>query len=311
MDTRSGDSIMNNLVRQVANKFGHLSWWFEPHKLLSAAFAKTVFLCIGIDVFHAPITFEQNIRQKRSLGAFTAWVMKPGAKVEHFNAVHARQARSEIGSIAPEKPAGRSSHLDADAESAEKVNLEGESVGASLEKFVADCIREYKLDTKNLHIIVYRDGVAESQLDLAKSEEVTQVKRAAGHAKVTFCVVQKRIHTRFFAMKSSLYGNVPQGTVVDKDVNMPGIENWFLVPTKNTLSTSAPVNYIVLHNDSFPSADLQKFTWAMHHCYPNWCDTIKTPSPTQCAHKLAYMLGEVGVAKPQVPPSLQKTLWYL
>jgi hypothetical protein len=302
---------MNNLVRQVANKFGHLSWWFEPSKLLSAPFAKTVFLCIGIDVFHAPIVFEKNVRQKRSLGGFTAWVMKPSATVQHFCAVHARQARSEIGTIAPQQSSGRAAQLDEDVEVSENVTLEGETVGASLEKFVTDCIREHKLDTNNLHIIVYRDGVAESQLEATKKEEVAHVKRAAGNAKVTFCIVQKKIHTRFLATKTGVYGNVPQGSVVDDDVKMPGLENWFLVPTKNTLSTSAPVNYVVLHNDGMPSADLQKFTWAMHHCYPNWCDTIKTPSPTQCAHKLAYLLGEAGVEKPQIPPPLQKSLWYL
>lgn len=47
------------------------------------------------------------------------------------------------------------------------------------------------------HIIVYRDGVGDSQLEAVRATEVAQAKEACRESNLIFSVVQKRISTRF------------------------------------------------------------------------------------------------------------------
>ena len=73
-------------------------------------------------------------------------------------------------------------------------------------------------------IIMYRDGVSESQYGEVAVEELKGIREACaevvgkGKCKVTIVAVNKRHHTRFFPVDGrdgDRSGNVPAGTVVD------------------------------------------------------------------------------------------------
>jgi len=66
----------------------------------------------------------------------------------------------------------------------------------ALSKFIQRITSEHKVEPD--HIVVFRDGVAGSQLDAVRDYEVQQVLSAVPHSKITYMVIQKGIHTRFF-----------------------------------------------------------------------------------------------------------------
>lgn len=76
--------------------------------------------------------------------------------------------------------------------------------------------------------------------------------------------------------------------------------------------TVKPVRYVVIEDDKkIPRPDLQQVTNTLCYLYPNWADAIKLPFPTQLAHKLAYLMGEIKVDDPRLHASLFKTYCYL
>jgi len=265
-------------------------------------------------VFHGKRKFEekdQMYRQKRSIGGFVAAIIKPDGTYLTSCGIAVHKARSElIGKDRKQKgPMQADQAPDPDLVAPEE-KLEGPQITQKdeLEKFITRAINEHKI--KPDIIVVYRDGVAESQLDQAKQFEVSQVKRAAPGAMIAFTVIQKRIHTRFL-ITGARVGNPPPGTCVTSDLGLLTYPNFYLVPSDCNLSTAKPVQYIILQNDGIPLKELQQLTFTACHLYPNWTASIKLPFPTQAAHKMAYLLGEIKVAEPQIHPNLHKTYFYL
>lgn len=89
------------------------------------------------------------------------------------------------------------------------------------------------------------------------------------HAKVTFIVVQKRHHTRFFptgreSSDGSKNNNIPAGTVVDKDIVHPFQYQFFMASHAAIQGVTKPAKYCVLINESKISPDdLQAITFGM------------------------------------------------
>lgn len=82
-------------------------------------------------------------------------------------------------------------------------------------------------------IIMYRDGISTSEFDTVFEKELTATREACVELSpvyrpyLTYIVVNKRHHTRFFPENSE--GNVSAGTVVDShDVTDPTIYDFFL-----------------------------------------------------------------------------------
>lgn len=86
-------------------------------------------------------------------------------------------------------------------------------------------------------------------------------------AKVTFIVVQKRHHTRFFPTgRDSSDGrennNIPAGTVVDKDIVHPFQYQFFMASHAAIQGVTRPAKYCVLINESnIAPDDLQAITF--------------------------------------------------
>lgn len=96
--------------------------------------------------------------------------------------------------------------------------------------------------------------------------------RAYPKAKLSFLVVQKRIHTRFLLqLPDGRVGNPAPGSVVDGVLGMAEHDEWYMFSTSCILNTAKPVHYILLHDDqALGRATLQALTFGLCMCYPNW-----------------------------------------
>lgn len=256
---------------------------------------------------------ENLYSQRRSIGAFVSVILRSDGNYRTFCHVVEVQARLELicnieTGVGPQSPPE-----EPPEEAAAKLKLECPEITAqnTLENFIKESCKAHSVRPDL--IIVYRDGVGDSQLSVVKNTEVKQVQAAAEGVSFTYLVVQKRIHTRFMVQKpDGTVGNPPPGTIVDKDLGLEFYDDFYLIPTKCPQSTVKPVHYILLHNDgAINKSELQQLTFTLCHCYPNWTDSIKLPFPTQLAHKLAYQMGESMEEKPDIHSKLQKTYFYL
>jgi aubergine-like protein len=319
-DPKNKESIITNIARQIVNKFGTQSWWMTLQHV-APNHADKQFMFVGIDVFHAAAEFVEPKKgqagywQKRSIAAYTAKLVIGSTTTLHYCTTETRDAGAEIAgqrtqsarpskSLAPEE-AG-SSHIR------EKTFEE-----TALQKFIESALLHWKTYIKpaSLVTIVYRDGVADSQLDQVDAAEVSQLKKALpAESHFIYSIVQKRVHNRFVMSDAGKFGNCSAGTVVEDIARVGSRYNFFMVPCLTNLSTNKPVHYTVTH-DSHPNVitnqEFHSITFAAHHCYQNWAGTVKVPDVCQYAHKLAYTLGESDVSDPAVPTQLRSTMFYL
>jgi len=265
---------------------------------------------------------KQNVYvQRRSIGAFVAVLINAAGQSQYKTScfVIEVEARQELLCKA-ESDSDQSSvkSQESGKDRAADTILEAPEItrANTLQDFIQRACTEHGGQGGPLkpdHLVVYRDGVSDSQLEAVRTTEVQQAKNALRDTKLVYSVVQKRIHQRFLVEKSSgEVGNPWPGTVVDQDLGSEDYPDFYLIPTKCSLSTVKPVHYILMHNDrAIPQKEFQALTYAMCHCYPNWTDSIKLPFPTQLAHKLAFQMGESQIPKPEIHKDLFKTYFYL
>lgn len=145
------------------------------------------------------------------------------------------------------------------------------------------------------HILYYRDGVSDGQFKDVSEIEMCAIQRACSgqKVKITFIVVQKRHHTRFFPTKPNTLdrknNNVVPGTVVDSEIVSPKVEQFFLVSHKSIQGVAKPAKYCVLHDDAkIPADELQVFTYNLCHLFTRCNRAVSYPAPTYYAHLVAY-----------------------
>ncbi|CRK93503.1 CLUMA_CG007039, isoform A [Clunio marinus] len=148
-------------------------------------------------------------------------------------------------------------------------------------------------------LMYYRDGVSEGQFTEVLRIEMTAIgaamKRIYGtkpQAEVTFIVVQKRHHTRFFPTQKQFSdgrnNNVPAGTVVDKSIVHPFQYQFFLSSHVAIQGVTKPTKYCVLVNESKISPDdLQAITFDLCHLFTRCNRSVSYPAPTYYAHLVA------------------------
>lgn len=152
-------------------------------------------------------------------------------------------------------------------------------------------------------IIIFRDGIGDSQVETASTHEVNQLISTFNQIKDGYCpefgfvVVQKKINTRIFKQLNSprglTYENPPPGTIVDHTITRKTMFDFFLVSQKVSQGTVTPTHCIVVKHDPKMTPDLfQKLSYQLTHMYFNWPGSVRVPAPCQYAHKLANMVGE-------------------
>ncbi|KAL3117936.1 hypothetical protein niasHT_005179 [Heterodera trifolii] len=152
---------------------------------------------------------------------------------------------------------------------------------------------------KPTRIVLYRDGVSEGQfLNVLQSElrsmrEACMMLERGYQPGITFIAVQKRHHTRLFAVnKQDQVGkasNIPPGTTVDVGITHPTEFDFYLCSHAGIQGTSRPSHYHVLWDDNNLSADdLQQLTYQMCHTYVRCTRSVSIPAPAYYAHLVAF-----------------------
>ena len=110
----------------------------------------------------------------------------------------------------------------------------------SLNEMVVSLLHEHHLRNNSYpkRIVFFRDGVSEGQFstvlrwEMNKIREACQTINVAYKPAISFILVQKRHHTRFFPVdpkdKNGKAENVPPGTIVDKTIVTQSLFDFFL-----------------------------------------------------------------------------------
>ncbi|KAF9409905.1 Eukaryotic translation initiation factor 2C [Podila epigama] len=170
-----------------------------------------------------------------------------------------------------------------------------------LKYLVHDLIQAFIVNNGNhrpRRILFYRDGVSEGQYAEVMRSEVAAVKEACRHIDpnynppVTFCIVKKRHHARFFPMSdkdADRSGNCLAGTVVDKVITHPTEFDFYLQSHGGLQGTSRPTLYHVICDENrFTSDHFQTLTYNLCHIYSRCPKAVSIVPAVYYAHLLAY-----------------------
>ncbi|KAM9252529.1 piwi-like protein 2 [Cariama cristata] len=148
-------------------------------------------------------------------------------------------------------------------------------------------------------IVMYRDGVSDSQLDTVLKYEIPQMQKCFStfenyQPSMVVVVVQKQISTNFYALTAEQFASPPPGTVIDHTVTSLDWQDFFLLAHCSRQGCSIPTRYVcVLNTANLSSEHLQRLTFKLCHLYWNWPGTVRVPAPCKYAHKLAFLSGQI------------------
>ena len=225
-------------------------------------------------------------------------------------------------------------------------------IAGSLRSFMKEALLTFYKENKIIptQIIVYRDGVGESQKvtlyqteilsmleqirEMYKDKRLPEEKRK--EVKAAFITVNKKLSTRFFSSggggggyrggrgRGGGYGggandnpqtldNPHAGTVVQGRNTILDEQKYdfLLMPHYVNQGTGTPSHFHVLYDNTGNTTGLMQYiTNALCYLYYNWQGAIRTPAPCQYAMKAAQM--QAGVLRDQlVTPPMNTTHYYL
>lgn len=145
------------------------------------------------------------------------------------------------------------------------------------------------------HIIIYRDGISESEFLTTLREELGSAQAACMKLDetykptISYVIVQKRHHTRFFVTRPTdgvgRNKNVPPGTVVEECVSSQTYSDFFLASQTGAIGTTRPCHYYVLYDSWECTADeWQELVFGLCHLYCRCNKSVSLPAPVYYAH---------------------------
>ncbi|KAK9265533.1 hypothetical protein L1049_001716 [Liquidambar formosana] len=151
--------------------------------------------------------------------------------------------------------------------------------------------------TKPAQIIIFRDGVSESQFNQVLNIELDQIIEACKFLdenwspKFTLIVAQKNHHTKFFQAGSP--DNVPPGTVIDNNVCHPQNNDFYMCAHAGMIGTTRPTHYHVLLDEiGFSVDDLQELIHSLSYVYQRSTSAISIVAPVRYAHLAATQISQ-------------------
>uniref|UniRef100_A0A1I7TI17 Piwi domain-containing protein n=1 Tax=Caenorhabditis tropicalis TaxID=1561998 RepID=A0A1I7TI17_9PELO len=149
------------------------------------------------------------------------------------------------------------------------------------------------------HIVVYRDGICEGDFQRILYEERINIEQCCvdmdpGYQPtITYIVVSKRHHTRFF-LKDLSEGhasqgfNVLPGTLVEDTVTTKDYYDFFINTQVGQLGVAHPTHYYVLHDTWKPMVSFwPTVTHALTYMFCRATSTVSLPAPVFYAHLAA------------------------
>lgn len=181
------------------------------------------------------------------------------------------------------------------------------------------------------NIIIYRDGVSDSQLKTILNQEISSVEKAIQlfksklgdkekalfDPKIQVIVVQKNVSIRFVSKR---FESIPPGTIVDTKVGSARYWDFYLtahepprpIGRDAPKKTATPTRYIVLRDDLMLSNDdIQIFTNYLCSLYFNWPGPIRVPAAVKYADRLAYLFGSIMTENEQPHDNIHGSLYML
>lgn len=147
-------------------------------------------------------------------------------------------------------------------------------------------------------IIIFRDGVSESQFNQVLNIELDQIIEACKcldeqwSPKFTVIIAQKNHHTKFF-QSNNPQDNVPPGTVVDSKICHPRNYDFYMCSHAGMIGTTRPTHYHVLHDEiGFTADDLQELVHSLSYVYQRSTTAISVVAPICYAHLAATQVGQ-------------------
>ncbi|WJX30417.1 Protein argonaute 4A, variant 2 [Trifolium repens] len=152
--------------------------------------------------------------------------------------------------------------------------------------------------TKPQQIIIFRDGVSESQFNQVLNIELDEIIKACKRfdeswsPKFTLIVAQKNHHTRFFKPNAP-QENVSPGTVIDNSICHPKNNDFYLCAHAGKIGTTRPTHYHVLYDEIGFSADnLQELVHSLCYVYQRSTTAISIAAPIYYAHLAAAQIAQ-------------------
>ncbi|XP_059653733.1 protein argonaute 4A-like isoform X2 [Cornus florida] len=146
-------------------------------------------------------------------------------------------------------------------------------------------------------IIVFRDGVSESQFNQVLNIELDQIIEACKHLDDKWCpkfmmiVAQKNHHTKFF--QANAPDNVPPGTVIDNKVCDPKSNDFYMCAHAGMIGTTRPTRYhVILDELGFSPDDLQELVHSLSYVYQRSTTAISVVAPICYAHLAASQMSQ-------------------
>ncbi|KAJ0959822.1 hypothetical protein J5N97_000473 [Dioscorea zingiberensis] len=142
-------------------------------------------------------------------------------------------------------------------------------------------------------IIIFRDGVSESQFNQVLNVELDQIIEACKFLDESWCpkfmviIAQKNHHTKFFS-----------GTIIDNKVCHPKNNDFYLCSHAGMIGTTRPTHYHVLYDElGFSADDLQELVHSFIICvsilvYQRSTTAISVVAPVCYAHLAAAQMSQ-------------------
>ncbi|KAL2925852.1 Protein argonaute 4 [Bienertia sinuspersici] len=271
--TRVNDQYLTNVLLKINAKLGGLnSMLTVEHSPSIPMVSKVPTIILGMDVSHGSpghsdvpsIAAVVSSRQWPSISRYRASVRTQSPKVEMIDNLFKPVSDTEDEGIMRE---------------------------ALLDFYVSSGKR------KPEHIIIFRDGVSESQFNQVLNIELDKIIEACKfldekwNPKFVVIVAQKNHHTKFFQPSSP--DNVPPGTVIDNSVCHPRTYDFFLCAHAGMIGTTRPTHYHVLLDEvGFSPDDLQDLVHNLSYVYQRSTTAISVVSPVCYAHLAATQMGQ-------------------
>uniref|UniRef100_A0A803LZQ5 Argonaute 4 n=1 Tax=Chenopodium quinoa TaxID=63459 RepID=A0A803LZQ5_CHEQI len=175
--------------------------------------------------------------------------------------------------------------------------LPGGKDGGIIRELLEEYYSSSDRPVKPSQVIIFRDGVSESQFKQVLNIEFEQILQAckaldeSWSPKFTIIIAQKNHHTKFFEQGSP--NNVPPGTVVDSKVCHPLYYDFYMCAQAGMIGTSRPTHYHVLLDEIGFSADqLQELIHSLSYVYQRSTTAISIAAPIRYAHLEATQVSQ-------------------
>uniref|UniRef100_A0A2P2LXH8 Argonaute 4 family protein n=1 Tax=Rhizophora mucronata TaxID=61149 RepID=A0A2P2LXH8_RHIMU len=269
---RVNDQYLTNVLLKINAKLGGLNSVLAVEHSPSMLVSRVPTIILGMDVSHGSpgqsdvpsIAAVVSSRQWPFISRYRASVRAQSPKVEMIDSLFKRVSDNEDEGIM------RELLLDFYASSGKR---------------------------KPEQIIIFRDGVSESQFNQVLNVELDQIIEACKFLDETWSpkfaviVAQKNHHTKFF--QPGAPENVPPGTVIDNKVCHPRNNDFYLCAHAGMIGTTRPTHYHVLLDEvGFSTDDLQELVHSLSYVYQRSTTAISVVAPICYAHLAATQMGQ-------------------